>query len=314
MPRFYRKIIRIRAEDSPNVQLGLRERAAGRPPSNQVVLPGVLSWADYVKRRQTWDPMRQCIGLDAEFYEGAEAFLYPAEWLNRAERIADLLDMSSGGPLARRVKAIGIDPAEGGDKTSMCAIDEYGVVELISKKTPNTNVIVGEALAFMRKHNVSPLNVCFDRGGGGKQHADRMRDNGYPVKTVGFGESPTLDLRRGISPIKARQDIREEKYAYKNRRAEMYGILRNLLDPAANERGFGIPARYSELRKQLAPIPLQYDGEGRLTLPPKHKKSATSTEVTLTEIIGHSPDEADALVLATFVMCGKVRRVVAGAL
>jgi hypothetical protein len=37
----------------------------------------------------------------------------------------------------------------------MCAGDELGIIELVSKKTPDTSVIVGEALAFMRKHNIS---------------------------------------------------------------------------------------------------------------------------------------------------------------
>jgi hypothetical protein len=43
---------------------------------------------------------------------------------------------------------------------------------------------------------------------------------------------------------------------------------------------------------------LQYDGEGVIWLPPKNKPDPTSNKESLVDIIGHSPDEADSLVLA----------------
>jgi hypothetical protein len=314
MVRFYRKIVRVRAEDSPNVQLGLRQRAAGLKatglkPDGTPVLPGVLSWHEYLKRRETWDPVRQCIGLDAEFYEGAEVLLYPPEWLNRAERLADQLKNKRSPRIA---KAIGIDPAEGGDKTTMAAVDELGLIELHSCLTPDTNEVFYNALGFIRKHNVAPEKVVFDAGGGGKQHAHRLRDAGYRVTTVAFGESVTPDLKRGTKSLSARADEREEKYVYRNRRAEMYGMLRIRLDPAT-EPGFALPAEYRELRRQLSLIPLTYDGEGRLMLLPKNRKSGSNV-ATLTDLLGRSPDEADAVVMAVYGMERKAKRTVVGAL
>lgn len=295
LSELFRKVIRIRAEDSPNVI------------ERRYVLPGVLSWEEYQQRRATWDKIRQCIGLDAQFYEGAETLLYPSEWLNRAELIAEQLKGRR-----RYAKAIGVDPAEGGDKTAMCAVDEYGIIELVSKKTPDTSVVTAECLAFMRKYAVHSGFVAFDRGGGGKQHADRLRDQGYPVRTIAFGESPSLDPRRNIRNSE-RLEMKEERYAYRNRRAEMYGTLRLLLDPATG-KGFGIPAEYSELRRQLAPIPLVYDPEGRLELPPKNRRGPNDTKKTLVELIGCSPDDADALVLSVFAMLNPVVKLRAGAL
>ena len=158
------------------------------------------------------------------------------------------------------------------------------MIELVSKKTPDTSVITGEILAFAKKHQVPSSRVLIDRGGGGKEHADRLAYQGFPIKSVGFGETISQEPKRGNILYEDRVSVRTEKYAYKNRRAEMYAQLRNVL-----ETGFGIPADYTELHRQLAPMPLCYDDEGRMYLPPK-------TE--LIDIIGNSPDEADALVLA----------------
>ena len=57
-----------------------------------------------------------------------------------------------------------------------------------------------------------------------------------------------------------------------------------------------------ELLRQMRPMPLLYDQEGRMRMLPKHKKDPDSTEKTLTDLIGCSPDEADALVLAVHGM------------
>lgn len=320
--RYYRKIIRIRAADSPNVRLALAQQAAGQTPTNEIVVPGVLTWGEYQKRRATWDVPRQTVGLDAEFFEGAAVLMFPPEWLNRAEALAEAL---RGKP--RHAKAVGIDPAEGGDSTAMAAVDEYGLIELVSKKTPDTSVITGEAIAFGRRHNVHPSRWVFDRGGGGKEHADRLRSQDYDVQTVAFGEPPTMTPKRGLVLIEEKLEHREERYAYKNRRAEMYGKLRELLDPAREASvprddlgrrrepvtGFAIPAEYAELRRQLAPIPLTYDGEGRLYLLPKTKRSAADKRPTLSDLIGCSPDEADSVVLAIHGMTAKPKRAKAGA-
>src|SRR5438105_1741825 len=245
--RYYRKVIRITAEDSPNVRLAFLQKNRGIPPTGEVLVPGVLTWDDYVKRRATWDKVRQCIGLDAQFYVGPELLLFPPEWLNGADAKARLLFGRQ-----RVARAIGIDPAEGGDKTAMAVVYEDGLIELVSKKTKDTSVITSEALAFMRFLQVTPDNVVFDRGGGGHEHADRLRSQGYKVRTVAFGESTIPDPRRGIVLFPERLDIKEERYAYVNRRAEMYGELSRILDPSINPEGFAIPsgdAPYAELRR-----------------------------------------------------------------
>lgn len=310
---YHRKVLKITAWDSPNVRLGMTQKEAGIEPTDEILVPGAKSYSKLQENLLLWDPILQTVGLHAEFYEGPEQKLYPLEWRKRSADISR--DIRVRGSY-RRAKAIGIDPAEGGDKTAMCAVDDYGVIDLVSKKTPNTSVITGEAIAFMKKHGVEPENVCFDRGGGGKQHADRLRLQGYNVRTIAFGEVITSEPRRGMRPFSDKMEVREDHYTYFNRRAEMYGELRQLLDPSLPGRGFGIPDYpevYQELQRQMKPIPLTYDAEGRMRLLPKHAKNADDDSMTLEKLIGCSPDELDSLALAVHGMLHKAQVRRAGA-
>lgn len=303
---YHRKIIRITAADSPNVQFAEWEKSQGRVPSNAKLLPGVLTYDEYMLRRRTWDPVKQCAGLDADFWEGAEVLMFPPVWLNSAEERADAI-----GRKLRSGRGIGVDSARGGDKSAWCVVDEEGVIELIARKTWDTDVIAGDTLALARKYNVPWDRICFDAGGGGHEHAMRLRKMGYPVRTVAFGESVTLDLRAGRQPLTSRRGVKEERQVYLNRRAQLYGELRQRLDPT-NGGGYAIPRQYTALRHQLAPIPLTYDQEGRLKLIPKHPDPKDPTKPCLTKLIGHSPDEADSLVLAYHAMVHKSARPTAG--
>lgn len=305
--RYYVKVIRIKAEDSPNVKLALAEQAVGKEISYRTLIPGVLSADDYFKRREVWDKVRQCIGLDGEFYEGAEQLLYPPEWLNNAEQLA-LKPKAKG-----RKFVLGIDTAFGGDASVWVVLSDWGVEELISIQTPDTSVIVGRTLALMKKYGIAAKDVLFDAGGGGAVHADLLRAKGYRVRAIAFGASATAEKKRGIHTLEQRKEDDIIRYAYKNRRAEMYGLLSRKLDPD-DGGGMAIGKEHEELRRQLSPIPRKTDGEGRLYLPPKKKKDKDSTEETMTELIGCSPDEADALVLAIFGLEKKSSRVKVGAI
>ena len=81
----------------------------------------------------------------------------------------------------------------------------------------------------------------------------------------------------------------------------MYGELRERLHPD-REPGFGIPEGLTELRHQMSPIPLLFDRESKMRVPPKNKLDKNSDEVCLVDLIGHSPDELDSLALAVFAM------------
>jgi hypothetical protein len=296
-----RKVIRIKAEDSPNVRLAMAEIAAGREPSGNVLVPGVKQWWEYKTNRRDWDPHQQCVSLDADWYEGADVKMFPVEWLNRAEQLAE-----EAKNVRRTAVAMGVDTGEGSAETALCAVDYLGLVALESRRTPDTSVIPGWVLAFAREHGVPADKIMFDQGGGGLEHADQLRRQGYNVKTVAFGSTIAAPVRpRGvINPLAARKELVEERYVYKNRRAEMYHRLRLLL-----KEGFAISRDHVELRRQLAPVPLWYDREGRIYLPPKSTQPGDDDDmVTMTKLIGCSPDQSDALVLAVHGMTARVHQ------
>ena len=298
---YFRKVIKITARDSPNVRYAEEEIAAGLDPSNRIIIPGVMPWADYQKRLALWDEERISVGLRAEFFEGASSKLYPALWLDRAHRVHESLDQTK-----RRAVAMGIDPAEGGDNTSFAVVDEQGLFYIESAQTPDTTVVCDRTIDLIRTFNIPSEMACFDRGGGGKQHADRLRRMGYNVSTVSFGEAATGEPQRSIRWFDERYDIYEQGHTYRNRRVQMYGWLRLLLDPANNPQGFGIPAgeQYDRLRYELERFPLIWGTESVMDLPPKRPTPASKNSAveTLVDLIGHSPDESDALVIAVYTM------------
>ena len=294
--RMYRKVIQIKGSDSPNVRL-----------KTDSGVPGVLTYSEYIKRRKTWQDPLKTISLDAEFFQDENSILYPPEWLARCYGQFDVLQNKIKRNELKRdgFRAMGVDTAEGSDSTVWTIVDKWGILKQISKKTPNTVECVSITMALARRHKVYPSNIWFDRGGGGKQHADQLRAKGWKVSTVGFGESASNKKMRMTYP--QREKVFEEVYTYKNRRAQMYGILRfEWMDPSLR-KPFVIPRDCVELRRQLPLFPLQYDEEGRIFLPPKKRRSH-SNQPSLIDIIGHSPDESDSLVLAVYGFTKKTRK------
>lgn len=292
---YYRKVIKIKAADSPNVRLGEAQHKAYKDITDEEIVPGLIGYSEYYRRRTLWDEVKQCIGLDAEFYEGSEVLMFPPAWLNNSEKRAGELDGED-----RWAVTIGIDPGEGEAKSCWAVSDEKGLIEMVSVSTPDTAQAVNLTIDLIRKYGVEPENVYIDRGGGGKQCADQLRERGYDVKTVAFGESVRQEMQDGYVPLEERKDQGESRYVYKNRRAQMYGMVRLRLDPSNGDKIYAIPAEYTELRRQLSLIPLKYDPEGRLMMIPKSKVNPKSKQKTLISILGCSPDEADALVLSVY--------------
>ncbi|MEM2932515.1 MAG: hypothetical protein QXQ02_00010 [Halobacteria archaeon] len=300
----FRKVIRITADDSPNVKLAKRQIRAGLEPTGEIIVPGILTYDEYIKRRKLWDKMQQTICLDAKFYKESALMLFPDSVLKRCMMIADKL-MESG--VRRIAQAMGVDGGEGRDYTVWTVIDRHGVMEQLSLKTSDTSDIPGITISLIKKYNISPKNVLFDRGGGGKQIVDYLRRIGYDVRSIGFGESArSPHLTNAKKSVASKIDSKETAYAYKNRRAELYGVLSSKL-----EEGFGIPRSCSNLIKQLSVIPKRYDAEGRLVLPPKDNVVG---QKTLRQILGRSPDEADSLALAVYAMVKRPTIAIAGAL
>lgn len=322
---YFQKVIKISADDSPNVKIGRLQEKHGLPVED--IIRGVLSYQEYKFRDKMWDERRKCVGLGAEFYVGKELRLYPPNWIIASQ--STQVTVPSG---QRKGKTIGVDPAEGGDNTAICCIDEYGLLELTSFKTTDTAKISGYVLAMARKWDCPVSGICLDRGGGGKQIADRMRADGYPVTTVAFNEAVLLEIKRVRHQTPDRRENREDKSVYRNRRQQMYGELSDAIDPAwltdfdgkeiPGARLFHLPLAsrgdsYAELLRQMSLVPRDYDDEGRLKVPPKRKKDQKDEgngkrELSLEEIMGCSPDELDALAIAYWRMNHKPPTATAG--
>lgn len=318
--RYYRQVIQIKGEDSPNVKLGLAQVAAGMEPTHEELVPGLLSYREYLKRRATWDDVMQCISLDAEFYEGGDVLMFPPTWLNQAAQFHTLITQEQekrkreGLRWERETVAMGVDSGQGKASSVWTGVDRLGITFQKSIKTPDTTVIVDETVALIRQHKLKPEMVCFDPGGGGKEHVDRLRRMGYNVRSVSFGGSVESQNKYRFRTTKEKREDDEAKWVFKNRRAEMYWLARLCIARTEEgksihmERGFGIPGDLEELRRQLAPVPIWYE-DNKLILPPKNKVDPKSKKVTMTDLVGCSPDEADSLVLAVYGMLAKpVRR------
>lgn len=287
---FWRKIIQISAMDTPNVKYGLAQEAAGIDPTNEILLPGVLTYAQYKKRRATYPPDVACVSLDGQFWAGGDVMLFPSDSIRKSKEAFRLRGKPATG------EAMGIDPAEGGDKSVWCIGDKKGVHKLVSLLTPNTNMIPGKTIELGKQYGIPPENWLFDQAFG-KAHSDRLNDMGYPSRVIAFGSAVSGELRRGVRPMKERREVRDDRLAYKNRRAEMYGDLAYYM--AYND--FAIPTgpepQYQELYRQLSLIPRLTDNEGRMKMLPKKKDPSKPNEKSLTQLLGRSPDEADATVL-----------------
>ncbi|HWY35501.1 MAG TPA: hypothetical protein VNX68_12720, partial [Nitrosopumilaceae archaeon] len=85
---YYRKIIKIKATDSPNVRLALLQIERGEKPTGEILVPGVKSYEEYTKNIELWDDYQKSVSLEEEFYKGAEIYLYPSKWLDLAHKAA----------------------------------------------------------------------------------------------------------------------------------------------------------------------------------------------------------------------------------
>lgn len=329
--RYYRKIIHICADDSPNVKFAKAEIASGKEPSGRVLIPGVITYDEYLKRRKMWDEQMQCISLDGKFYEGKEVKLFPIDWINYGiditlgkkpprsfdgSALEEFRATKKFAPLKgyQQAEAMGVDPGEGGANTSWCIGNKSGMIELISMKTPDTTVIPEKTIELIHQYNLDPSSVYMDEGGGGLEHAQILRRVGYKIGTVFFGEAAT-DQRSYTRDWKSREEkvtIIETKFAYKNRRAEMYHKASLRCNPAYGGYAL-IPEnrgpQYKELYRQLLVMPRLLDQEGRIYLPPKDDKP-NSKEVSLRKMLGCSPDEADSFVLMNWGLEKKSRKIV----
>ncbi len=80
----------------------------------------------------------------------------------------------------------GIDPAAGGDNSAIVIKSAHLIEIIFNQKLQNTMDLVGKVIEFNRTYKVDYWVV--DKTGIGQGVYDRLRDMGYPVRGVSFGE------------------------------------------------------------------------------------------------------------------------------
>jgi len=104
-------------------------------------------------------------------------------------------------------KILGVDPAAGGDNSAVVLKSGNLQEVLFNQKMPNTMDLVGVIMELYHKHRADMVVV--DKTGIGQGVYDRMRDLGYNVRGVSFGEKSEDDQ---FGNLKAEWHWRERKW------------------------------------------------------------------------------------------------------
>lgn len=286
---FIRKTFELGVEVSPNIRLAIAQKKKGLPITGEILIPGVKPYDEYREQLKLWDPIQICVCLNGRFYKGSDVRLYPDHLITKAK-------VKATKPYDKKPTHMGIDTGQGTANTVWTLGNKYGITQQIAKRTKDTSVIPDETIRLIRTHNIDPKNVGFDLGGGGKEHADQVRKQGYPVQLIAFGGSVVTPPKSGINPLRERQRTSEEQKAFKNRRAQIFWLVRELLID-----GYAIPGHLSRLLFQMSKVPILYDKDGMFYMLPKTKKEG-SNEKTLIDVIGYSPDELDSFGILAFLL------------
>jgi len=303
------KVIHIDGARTPNVSAGRKWERLGRKGPCPVPIPGIMSYASFVAYENEWDAYNRRTRLRGLLPEGDEASVWvPEAWLREGFKLWHEIDHEWRA--ANLPRWLGVDASHGRrDLVCWVVVDAWGIVEVRVMDPeamrdrygqPDTVRMLEVTRELMTRHVIPAGRVAVDAGGGGQDAVgDPMRRDGQVVQLVDFGSAASRRRRR----------------QYKNRRAEMYGLLSGVCDPSRWrrveeggrwERCWAMPSdeQCLALAEELPMVPKRYDREGKMYLPPKDKRVPESREQTLVEILGHSPDRSDGAALAVWAMLG----------
>ncbi len=104
-------------------------------------------------------------------------------------------------------KILGVDPAAGGDNSSIVIRSGNLQEILFNQKLPNTMDLVGEVMECYRDYKAD--FIVIDQSGVGQGVFDRLRDLDYPVRGVMFGEKAEDEM---FANLKAELHWRERQW------------------------------------------------------------------------------------------------------
>lgn len=219
-------------------------------------------------------------------YEGswdvddADYMLFPSLKLDRALRSA----------VTSNRLVLGVDVSDGGkDSTRAVVLDNGVATEIIeipidptSPVDPAEQVALG-VIKIAQQRKIKPSDVGIDGVGVGAGTRAILRSKGWAIKVFEGGASPTEP---------GYQDLRAEQY------------WKTSQDMGSGEIGIYVECNdLDELREELRPH--QYTNDDKIIrVTPKTPRNGTGTGKSVKEILGRSPDRADALVIARWVYRG----------
>lgn len=93
-------------------------------------------------------------------------------------------------------KILGVDPAAGGDNSAVVLKSAQYLQVLFNQQLENTMNLVGVVMDLYRSHQADFIVV--DKTGVGQGVYDRLKEGGYPVRGVSFGESSEEDMFKNL--------------------------------------------------------------------------------------------------------------------
>lgn len=197
----------------------------------------------------------------------------------RQEILGDILDddvefgiiKNSDYPLVSHmhfgIHRMGIDCAgSGGDYNVFVVVDNSSILEIVKEQVADTYQMYNIANGLAKKYDVKRINIDTTGGfGNGIMDMLKHNKNGIEINGINFGQKPVNDI-------------------YLNARAEMYFNLAEKI-----KSGFYIEDQ--QIKEELQYTTYQINGTGKTLLVPKN---------SIKELIGRSPDSADALALSLY--------------
>ncbi|HYD07180.1 MAG TPA: hypothetical protein VEC60_15695 [Reyranella sp.] len=235
------------------------------------VIPGAITRTLIEERRRAWgtDDPRWIGRVEGEFPLNAQLSLMSLTLIEQA---------AAKTPTAKDGKHLGVDIAGDGDDS-----DANVATELTDRTVTHQErwtgldlmATTGRIVQIARDRKVPWENVHIDSNGIGAGVYSRLREQGYPVDGVNFGEGAKGDWAG---------TTKGETYA--NRRAELHCVAALLF----REGQLCIGPEYEDTRVDLAAAALgPPNSNGDVTVEPKKK---------VKKILGRSPDCGDSLLLA----------------
>ncbi|MGL5059067.1 MAG: LAGLIDADG family homing endonuclease [Microcoleus sp.] len=220
--------------------------------------------------------------IDGSFdidWEDAEMQVIPSEWVELAMLRWENSCMLPGTPLS----ALGVDVARGGkDQTIIVPRRGYWFEELKAypgASTPDGSYVAGQ------------VAECWEEGC--SINIDVVSVGSSPYDILNHTYPNVIPISGGEKSIKS---DKSGKLSYYNKRAELYWLFREALDPDSG-KNYCLP-RSERLKAELCtpkwklipPIATEPHKNGRIQITPKEE---------VKETLGRSPDEADSVVYAS---------------